>query len=152
MNMPCTARLKFDARRVAKNAIYTAFICNFCFRFMHTFLSQKLFMYLFVTKEFAHTFFVAKTIYAPCPESFCALKVAIRKVQTFWASDADIEDFVPILCRFLHKKVVNNSSDFFCVPYLKKKVFFQYGAFCILLFFSKTSLICIVCTMFCILF
>ena len=37
-------------------------------------------------KEFVHTFFVAKMIYAPCPESFCALKVAIRKVQTFWAS------------------------------------------------------------------
>ena len=42
---------------------------------------------------------------------------------------ADIEDFVPILCRFLHKKVVINSSDFFCVPYLKKKVFFQYRFF-----------------------
>ena len=27
-----------------------------------------------------------KTIYALCPESFCALKVAIRKIQTFWAS------------------------------------------------------------------
>ena len=32
------------------------------------------------------SFFVAKTIYALRPESFCALKVAIRKVQTFWAS------------------------------------------------------------------
>ena len=31
-------------------------------------------------------FFVAKTISALRPESFCALKVAIRKVQTFWAS------------------------------------------------------------------
>ena len=29
---------------------------------------------------------VAKTIYALCPESFCALNFAIRKVQTFWAS------------------------------------------------------------------
>ena len=29
---------------------------------------------------------------------------------------ADIEDFVPILCRFLHKKVVINSSDFFNRP------------------------------------
>ena len=62
---------------------------------------------------------------------------------------ADIEDFVPILCRFLHKNVVINSSDFFCVPYLKKKVFSQYSAFSrILLFFVKTSLMCIVCTMF----
>ena len=77
MNMRCTACLKFDARQVAKNAIYTAFICNFRFRFTHTFLSQK---------EFAHTFFVAKTIYALRPESFSALKVAIRKVQTFGAS------------------------------------------------------------------
>ena len=41
----------------------------------------------FVTKRiYAHFFFVAKTIYALSPESFCALKVAIRKVQTFWAS------------------------------------------------------------------
>ena len=46
-------------------------------RFTHIFLSQK---------EFTHTFFVAKTIYALRPESFCALKVAIWKVQTFWAS------------------------------------------------------------------
>ena len=33
------------------------------------------------------TRFFAKTIYALHLESFCALKVAIRKVQTFWASD-----------------------------------------------------------------
>ena len=39
---------------------------------------------------------------------------------------ADIEDFAPILCRYLHKKVAINSSDFFCVPYLKKKGFFQF--------------------------
>ena len=32
------------------------------------------------------TRFFAKMIYALRPESFCALKVAIRKVQTFWAS------------------------------------------------------------------
>ena len=32
------------------------------------------------------TRFFAKTIYALRLESFCALKVAIRKVQTFWAS------------------------------------------------------------------
>ena len=95
MNMRCTAYLKFDAKKVAKNAIYTAFICNFCFRFTHTFLSQKLFMHFFVTKRIcAHFFFrehglhifFAKTIDALRPESFCALKVAIWKVQTFWAS------------------------------------------------------------------
>ena len=27
------------------------------------------------------------------------------------------QTFVPILSRFLHKKLVINSSDFFCVPY-----------------------------------
>ena len=57
MNMWCTARLKFDARQVAKNAIYTAFICNFCFRFTHTFLLQKLFMHFFVTKRICAHFF-----------------------------------------------------------------------------------------------
>ena len=95
MNRRYTARLKFDARQVAKNAIYTAFICNFRFQFTHTFLSQKLFMHFFVTKRiYAHFFlswtrftrFFAKMISALRQESFCALKVAIRKVQTFWAS------------------------------------------------------------------
>ena len=90
MNMRC---LKFNARQNAKNSIYTALICNFCFRF--TILSQKLFMHFFVTKWIcAHFFlsrtrftrFFAKTIYVHRPESFYALKVAIRKVQTFWAS------------------------------------------------------------------
>ena len=68
-----------------------------CKNDLHTlFLSQKLFMHFFVTKRIyayflcrennLHAFFVAKTIYALRPESFCALKVAIRKVQTFWAS------------------------------------------------------------------
>ena len=65
--------------------------------YTHFFLSQKLFMHFFVTKRIyayflcrennLHAFFVAKKIYALRPESFCALKVAIRKVQTFWASD-----------------------------------------------------------------
>ena len=58
MNMRCTARLKFDAIQVAKIAIYTAFICNFRFRFTHTFLSQKIFMHFLVTKRIcAHFFF-----------------------------------------------------------------------------------------------
>ena len=65
----------------------------------HTFLLQKWFEHTFLLqKQFTHTllsrkrftgFFVAKTIYALRPESFCALKVAIRKVQTFWASGLD---------------------------------------------------------------
>ena len=66
----------------------------------HTFLLQKLFEHIFLLqKQFTHTlwlrkrftrFFVAKTIYALRLESFCVLKVAIRKVQTFWASDDNI--------------------------------------------------------------
>ena len=93
--MWCTARLKFDARQVAKNAIYTAFICNFRFRFTHTFLSQKLFMHFFVTKRIcAHFFcrehglrvFFAKMIYTLRPETICAFKFAIRKV---WIYDHD---------------------------------------------------------------
>ena len=57
------------------------------------FLSQKLFMHFFCRKKICAYFFVAKTICAFFllqerfrPESFCALKVAIRKDQTFWAS------------------------------------------------------------------
>ena len=63
----------------------------------HTFLLQKWFEHIFLLqKQFTHTlwlrkrftrFFVAKTIYALRLESFCVLKVAIRKVQTFWASE-----------------------------------------------------------------
>ena len=54
---------------------------------IHTFFVTKTIYTPFLSqKEFTHTFFVAKTIYALRPESFCALKVAIRKVQTFWAS------------------------------------------------------------------
>ena len=68
-------------------------------------------------------FFVAKTIYALRPESFCALKVAIRKVQTFWASA--LPPFPPFECPFsvrklkfqdksrlrLHWKLKNPSQD-----------------------------------------
>ena len=46
-----------------------------------------IYAHFFVAKTFYALFFVAKTIYALPPESFCALKVAIRKVQTFWASE-----------------------------------------------------------------
>ena len=62
-------------------------------RFSHTFFVTKTIYTPFLSqKEFTHTFFVAKTIYALRPESFCALKVAIRKVQTFWASAASYQD------------------------------------------------------------
>ena len=59
----------------------------------HFFCHKNYLCTFFVAKKFAHTFFVAKTICAFFllqerfrPESFCALKVAIRKDQTFWAS------------------------------------------------------------------
>ena len=50
------------------------------------FLPRKQFTH-FICREkpFMH-FFVAKTTYGLCPESFCALIFAIRKVHTFWAS------------------------------------------------------------------
>ena len=41
---------------------------------------------LFLSQKQFTRFFDAKTINAFRPESFCALKVAIRKVQTFWTS------------------------------------------------------------------
>ena len=52
----------------------------------HFFVAKTIYAHFFVAKTIYAFFFVAKTIYALCPESFCALKVAIRKVQTFWAS------------------------------------------------------------------
>ena len=64
--------------------------------YTHFFVAKTIYTLFFVTKKNLRTFFlsrkrftrffVAKTIYALRPESFCALKVAIRKVQTFWAS------------------------------------------------------------------
>ena len=53
---------------------------------MYFFVTKRIYAYFFCRKIYLHAFFVAKMIYALRPESFCALKVAIRKVQTFWAS------------------------------------------------------------------
>ena len=50
-----------------------------CYKNIMMFMSRKRFTHFFDA-------FVAKTIYALRPESFCALTVAIWKVQTFWAS------------------------------------------------------------------
>ena len=69
-------------------------------------------------------------IYALRPESFCALKVAIGKVQTFWASDYmcvvscsmmkdDVE--VPRTEKFLHS---------FCV-YFGERVLFILLSLCL---------------------
>ena len=53
---------------------------------MHLFCHKKNLCTFFCRENDLHVFFVAKTIYALRPESFCALEVAIRKVETFWAS------------------------------------------------------------------
>ena len=51
-------------------------------------LEVKLQFYvLFCSETIYALYWLRKTIYALRPESCCALKVAIRKVQTFWASD-----------------------------------------------------------------
>ena len=83
------------------NTINTGFLLQK--RFVQTcFVAKTIYTHFFVTKTiyalfchkknlrilFCHendlrAFFVAKTIYALRPESFCALKVAIRKVKTF---------------------------------------------------------------------
>ena len=89
------------------NTINASFLLQKLFE--HTcFVAKTIYTHFFVTKTiyalFCHkknlrtlffcrendfrAVFVAKTIYALRPESFCALKVAIRKVQTFWASAA----------------------------------------------------------------
>ena len=44
-------------------------------------------------------FFVAKTIDALRPESFRALKFAIRKIETFWASGLGI-DILEDACQY----------------------------------------------------
>ena len=52
---------------------------------MQFFATKKICSHFFVA-NMGYAFFFAKTIYVLHPESFCALKVAIRKVQTFRAS------------------------------------------------------------------
>ena len=64
---------------------------------MHLFLSQKEFTHVFYRENDLRVFFVAKMIYALRPESYCALEVAIRKVQTFWASVFHVSDQAPIM-------------------------------------------------------
>ena len=85
-------------------------------------------------KKYRHTKYRDKILMIPPLEQYQNVEHNISISLLFRSSFdadlyADIEDFVPILCRFLHKKVVINSSDFFCVPYLKKKVFFNIGFF-----------------------
>ena len=58
---------------------------------MHFFCHQKNLWKKFCRKNGFCVLFVAKTIYALCLESFWALKVASRTVQTFWASACPLE-------------------------------------------------------------
>ena len=60
-------------------------------------------------------FFVARMIYALCPESFCALEVAIRKVQTFWASAVDHVDHLlfQVACGSHHSLCLTSDGDIF---------------------------------------
>ena len=66
---------------VARGLYFARHLFTFCMylSFTHFICRQKPSMH----------FFVAKTIYALRAESFCALNLAIRKVQTFWASAND---------------------------------------------------------------
>ena len=52
-----------------------------------------IYAHFFCGKNDLRAFFVAKTIYALRPESFRALKFAIRKIQTFCASGLGIAIF-----------------------------------------------------------
>ena len=67
-----------------KNDLHTLFLSQKLS--MHFFVTKRIYAYFFCRENDLHAFFVAKTIYALRPESFRVLKVAIRKVQTFWAS------------------------------------------------------------------
>ena len=58
---------------------------------MHFFLPQKYYVHIFLSQKRFSRFLVAKTICALRLESFWALKVAIRTVQTFWASACPLE-------------------------------------------------------------
>ena len=61
------------------------------------FVTKRIYARFFIAKTIYAFFFVAKMIYALRPESFCALEVAIRKVQTFWASGAELVKIDPFV-------------------------------------------------------
>ena len=63
---------------------------------MHFFVTKRIYAYFFLSRKRFTRFFVAKMIYALRPESFCALKVAIQKVQTFWASGGGGRDLTDV--------------------------------------------------------
>ena len=66
-----------------------------------------IYAHFFCGKNDLRAFFVAKTIYALRPESFCALKVAIWKVQTFWASGWGTSQ---ILSGWKHRSCLSHKS------------------------------------------
>ena len=80
--------------------------------FEHTFLLQKQFTHVFLSWKRLTRFFVAKWL-THRPEFFCALKVTIRKVQTFWASAGQL--IIPYCIQDnlsdLHLITLHNRSD-----------------------------------------
>ena len=106
----CFFFLKNNLHFFVAKTIYVLFLSQT--RFTRFVVAKKIYVFfcsennlcIFLSQKRCARFFVAKTIYALRPESVCALKVAIRKVQTFWASAASIRDI-------LKKK-------FYIMPYL----------------------------------
>ena len=84
---------------------------------LHTlFFVAKLLMHLFLSqKEFTHVFLSRKRFTRFFPESFCALEVAIRKVQTFWASAVDHVDHLlfQVACGSHHSLCLTSDGDIF---------------------------------------
>ena len=72
----------FDARQVAKIALYTAFICNVCFQFTHIFLSQKNIYALFGHKKNLRTLFFLRTRFTFFSRK--RLTHCVRKVFARW--------------------------------------------------------------------
>ena len=73
------------------------------------FVTKRIYARFFIAKTIYAFFFVAKMIYALRPESFCALEVAIRKVQTFWASGQfNMVALVPIVMVVAMKMIVSH--------------------------------------------
>ena len=95
--------LKVFAHFFVANTINTRFfVAKTIYAF---FFTKRIYAHFFCRQNDLRVFFVAKTIYALRPESFCALKVAILKVQTFWASGLDVlvEWSTTWFCSFLRE-------------------------------------------------
>ena len=100
-------------------------------KLMHTFFVAKMIWgHFFIAKTIYAHFFVAKTIYTLRPESFCALKVAIRKVQTFWP--------LPIRSNRIPKICVRSQNErVLCSIFQFKGCIFAYLIFFVAVFKSR---------------